>query len=57
MKKMYFKELMDLIVIVELNIAFLNMLNPVETCILKVRMNVFVYLTAPYISSNDTRNV
>jgi len=49
MKEMLLQELMHLIVVAKLSAALMKMLNPVETCILKLRWKTALNSTAVYV--------
>jgi len=44
-KKMLLQELMYLVVVAKVRAALLEMLDPVETCILNLRWKILLYLT------------
>ena len=57
MKEMLLQELMHLIVVAKLSAALVKMLNPVETCILKLWWKTAFDSTAVYVSHERTRSV
>lgn len=57
MKKMPLQELGNLVIIVKLSTALLQMLNSVQTGILDLRGKTLLYLSALYISCKHIRSV
>jgi hypothetical protein len=45
MRKVYLKELMDLVVVIKLSITLLKMPNPVKTCVPDLRKKILLYST------------
>jgi hypothetical protein len=56
-KEMLLQELMHLVVVVKLSTAFLNMLDPVETCISDIRRETALNSTALDVGYTYTRSV
>src|SRR6266536_237614 len=48
---------MDLVVIIKLSAALLEMLYPVEACVLNLRRKTLLYLTTPYVNHKYPRNI
>jgi hypothetical protein len=56
-KEMYLEELMDVVIIVKLSTNPLQMLDPVQTCVLNFRRETLLYSTALYTSNEPSRSV
>ena len=54
MKEMYLEESMDVVIVAKLYAAFLEMLNPVKTCVSDLWRKTSLYSTALYISHKCT---
>jgi hypothetical protein len=56
-KEMYLEELMDVVIIVKLSTTPLQMLHPVQTCVLNFGGETLLYSTALYISNEPSGSV
>jgi hypothetical protein len=56
MKQVRLQELMNLVVVIQLGLAFLKMLDPIETCVLNLGRKALFHLTTAYISNKHTRS-
>ena len=54
---MYLEELIDLIVVVKLSTALLEMLNPVETCVFGLWRKTLLYSATLYVSYKCSRSL
>jgi hypothetical protein len=57
MKKMLLQELMHSVVVAKLSATLIKMLNPVETCILKLWWKTALDSTAVYVGHERTRSI
>jgi len=48
---------MDLVIIIKLSAAFLEMLDPIKACILNLQKKTFLHLTALYTNNKHTKSV
>jgi hypothetical protein len=55
MKEMQLEELMDLVVVIKLSATLVEVLDPVQTCILDLQWKTLLYSNAFYISKLITR--